>query len=145
MTVDQVAELLGGPKILGARITGSLAMADATARGFPPESIDRVKEALELSEAELAETLGVSSKTVARLRKAPERLLSPTASDRLYRVARLYLLAAEVLEGEDSARNWLTTAQVGLANRVPLELMITEAGSREVEALLLRIEYGVIS
>lgn len=145
MTVDQVAELLGGTKILRMKVSGPLAMADVTARGFPSESFDRIKEALKLSDAEVAETLGVSSKTVARLRKAPEKLLSPTASDRLYRMARLYLLAAEVLEGEDSARQWLTSPQVGLANRVPLELMGTEAGSREVEALLLRIDYGVIS
>ncbi len=145
MTVDQIAELLGGPKILGTKISGSLAMADVTARGFPSESFDCIKEALELSDAEVAATLGVSAKTVARIRKAPEKLLSPTASDRLYRMARLYLLAVEVLEDEDSARDWLASGQVGLANRVPLELMRTEAGSRQVEALLTRIDYGVIS
>jgi len=145
MTVEQVAELLGGRKILKTKISGSLSMADVTARGFPAKSFDRVKEALRLSDVEVARILGLSSKTTTRLRKAENKLLSPTASDRLYRVARLYLLAVEVLEDEDSAREWLTTPQVGLNNRVPLDLMTTEAGSREVEALLLRIDYGVIS
>ncbi len=145
MEAKRVAELLGGARVLRADVHDSLDMADLTGRGFPPGSLERVKRALGLSDARLAETLGVSAKTVARLRQSPGRLLSASASDRLFRLARLYLLAAEVLESESSARTWLTSPQPGLSQRVPLDLMGTEVGSREVEALLQRIDYGVIS
>jgi putative toxin-antitoxin system antitoxin component (TIGR02293 family) len=57
----------------------------------------------------------------------------------------LFALAEEVLESADAARDWLRERQVGLGNRIPLELMGTEAGSREVEDLLLRIEHSVLS
>jgi putative toxin-antitoxin system antitoxin component (TIGR02293 family) len=53
--------------------------------------------------------------------------------------------AAEVLEGEDNARRWLTSPQHGLAGATPLDYATTEAGAREVEDLLGRIEFGVYS
>ncbi len=145
MTVAEVARLLGGPKVLGRRITSQLKMADAVDRGLPPMSLDRIKEALGLSDAEVGHALGISLKTINRLRKNPARHLSSAASDRLYRLARLYLMANEVFEDAAAAREWLRSRQIGLNNRSPMELMTTEAGSREVEALLLRIDYGVIS
>lgn len=145
MSVVEVAQLLGGPKILGRGIRSQLKMADAVDRGLPTDSLNHVKKALGLSDAEVALTLGISLKTIHRLRKDPGRHLSSQASDRLYRLARLYQLASDVLEDADSAREWLRSRQIGLDNRVPMELMTSEAGSREVEALLMRIEYGVIS
>ncbi len=120
-------------------------MADAVDQGLPTDSLDRVKIVLGLSDAEVAHALGISLKTIHRLRKDPGRHLSSQASDRLYRLARLYQLANDVLENPESAREWLRSPQIGLDNRIPLDLMTSEAGSREVEALLMRIEYGVIS
>jgi len=145
MSIAEVAELLGGPRILGAKISTQLKMADAVDHGLPTDSLDRVKIALELSDAEVAHALGISLKTIHRLRKDPDRHLSSQASDRLYRLARLFQLTHDVLESPESAREWLRSPQIGLDSRVPLDLMTSEAGSREVEALLMRIEYGVIS
>lgn len=51
----------------------------------------------------------------------------------------------EVFENPDRARRWLREPQRALGNRVPLELLGTEAGAREVEDLLGRIEYSVFS
>jgi len=145
MSVAEVAKLLGGPRVLGRRITSQLKMADAVDEGLPPVSLDRIKHALDLTDTELAQAVGISPKTIHRLRTGQARHLSSTASDRLYRIARLYLLVIEVLEDGEAARDWLRTPQLGLADRAPMELMSTEAGSREVEALLLRIEHGVIA
>ena len=145
MSVAEVAELLGGPKVLGRSISSQLIMADAVDHGLPTDSLDRVKREVGLSDAEVGHALGISLKTIHRLRRDPGRHLSSQASDRLYRLARLYQLASDVLEAPDAAREWLRSPQIGLDNRVPMELMTSEAGSREVEALLMRIEYGVIS
>jgi putative toxin-antitoxin system antitoxin component (TIGR02293 family) len=145
MSVAEVAKLLGGPRALGRRITSQLKMADAVDEGLPPASLDRIKHALDLTDAELAQAVGIIPKTIHRLRTGKAGHLSSTASDRLYRIARLYLLAIEVLEDDGAARDWLRGPQLGLGDRAPMELMTTEAGSREVEALLLRIEHGVIA
>ncbi|MBK5095264.1 MAG: DUF2384 domain-containing protein [Deltaproteobacteria bacterium] len=140
-----VVEVLGGRKVLGKRVSGAMDMAHLIEMGFPEPVLERVKDALALTTREVAFALQVSEKTIGRLRGAPLRRLSPATSDRLYRIARLFALAEEVLESADAARDWLRERQVGLGNRIPLELMGTEAGSREVEDLLLRIEHSVLS
>lgn len=145
MSVADVMELLGGPKVLGHGISSQLKMADAVDSGLPTDSLDTVKRELGLSDAEVSHALGISLKTIHRLRTDPGRHLSSQSSDRLYRLARLYQLASDVLEAPDAAREWLRSPQIGLDNRVPMDLMTSEAGSREVEALLMRIEYGVIA
>jgi putative toxin-antitoxin system antitoxin component (TIGR02293 family) len=80
-----------------------------------------------------------------RLAKQRAPRLTPAQSDRLYRLARLVALAEEVFEDRERAHSWLRQAQRGLGGRVPLELMRTEVGAREIEDLLGRIEYGVFS
>ena len=145
MSEKQVMALLGGAEVLGRKVTSRLSLADAIAKGLPRRALERVKEALRLTDAEIASTLGISQKTISRLRTRPESSLGPGASDRLYRLAVILSLAAEVLEEEELAREWLRTPQVGLNNRIPLDLLNTEAGAREVEDLLGRIENGVLS
>jgi putative toxin-antitoxin system antitoxin component (TIGR02293 family) len=107
--------------------------------------VERVKGLLDLSDRELAAAMGVSPKTVSRLRKSGSARVNPVAGDRLYRMARLYALAREVTGGEEAARQWLRSPQFGLQGQTPLELMLTEAGAREVEELLGRIEHGVLA
>jgi putative toxin-antitoxin system antitoxin component (TIGR02293 family) len=51
--------------------------------------------------------------------------------------------AVELMESEESARQWLASPQFGLGGAVPLDYAETEIGAREVEDLLGRIEYGV--
>ena len=140
MGIPQMAELLGRDGL-----EGPLQVVDAVAHGFGLEAMERVKAALQVTDQRLVALLGLSKKTINRHRKSPDKDLSSVASDRLYRVARLYLLCAEVFEDEQAARAWLHGAQTGLAQRVPLDLMTTDAGTREVEALLHRLEYGVLS
>jgi putative toxin-antitoxin system antitoxin component (TIGR02293 family) len=139
-----VAAILGGRKVLGKPVSG-LDFADLVKQGLPQSALEHVKEILKLSDREVSSALGVSEKTAWRLRHAPTKRLTTVTSDRLYRLARIFALAEEVLEDREQAREWLRSAQVGLNNRVPFELIETEAGAREVEDLLLRIEYGVLS
>ena len=73
-----------------------------------------------------------------------ERLDSVT-SDRLFRTARIVALAGTVLESSERGIAWLGRGQIGLGGKIPFALMTTEAGSEQVEQLLLRIEHGVYS
>jgi len=145
MGAGDVAAVLGGRRVLGKKVTGAMDLARLIETGFPEAVLSRVKGVLGLTDREAARTLRISEKTIGRLRGAPSKRLSPAASDRLYRIARLYALAEEVLESADAARGWLREPRAGLGNRTPLDLMGTEAGAREVEDLLLRIEHGVLS
>jgi putative toxin-antitoxin system antitoxin component (TIGR02293 family) len=61
------------------------------------------------------------------------------------RFARLLGKAVEVMGNEEAGREWLTTPAFGLGGAIPLDYAETEAGAREVENLLGRIEYGEYS
>jgi putative toxin-antitoxin system antitoxin component (TIGR02293 family) len=139
--VETVGQLLG----LRSGLTNRLDLARMIRDGLPHGVVERVKGLLDLSDRELAAAMGVSQKTVGRLRKSGTARVNPVAGDRLYRMARLYALAREVTGGEEPARQWLRSPQFGLAGQTPLESMLTEAGAREVEDLLGRIEHGVLA
>jgi putative toxin-antitoxin system antitoxin component (TIGR02293 family) len=111
--------------------------------GLPVQELDVLRASLDVPMEKLAPKLGMSKATLHR-RKAQGRL-GPEESDRVLRYARLMGKAVEVMEGEQPARRWLISPQVGLGGAVPLDYAETEVGAREVEDLLGRIEYGVYS
>ncbi len=111
--------------------------------GLPVRELEQLQVSLDLPAGILGTKLGISKATLHR-RKASGRL-RPEESDRVVRFARLMGKAIEVLETEENARRWLTSAQVGLGGAIPLDYAETEVGAREVEDLLGRIEYGVYS
>ena len=138
---ESVSRILG----LKKQPASALEMALVIQKGLPAFSLTHVCDRFSLEERRLAEILGLPVSSVQRLRRVPQRRLSPAVSDRLYRVADLFLLAFNVMENENAARDWMLTPQPGLGNRVPCELMGMEASAREVEDLLLRVEHGVLA
>jgi putative toxin-antitoxin system antitoxin component (TIGR02293 family) len=140
----QITEILGGRKRLG-RSVSSLDDFDALVReGFPWAAASHAKKVLSISDVDFASMLEMSPRTLARKKKEQSRL-NLVFSDRLFRLIRIVSLASDVLEGLNHALAWLNEPQVGLGGRVPMDLIRTEAGAREVEQLLGRLEYGVVS
>ncbi|MBI2318149.1 MAG: DUF2384 domain-containing protein [Betaproteobacteria bacterium] len=60
-------------------------------------------------------------------------------------MARVAARAVEVLESPEKAASWLRRPNRALGGVAPLELLDTDAGVREVEAVIWRIAYGVYS
>jgi putative toxin-antitoxin system antitoxin component (TIGR02293 family) len=145
MLEQHTIEVMGGPQGLGGPIRDQIELAERIMRGLPRSAAAAVRRRLGLTEEELAAGLGISAKTLQRQAKDAAARLKPVQGDRLYRLARVAAFAEEVLEDPDRAHRWLREPQRGLGNRVPLELLRTEAGAREVEDLLGRIEHGVFS
>ena len=112
--------------------------------GIPWEAVADIKKELNLTDGELAKVLDVSERTLSRLRQSNKKLAASTG-DRLYRLVNIYSLTRKVFDASSAAREWMHQPQVGLGGRTPLDFLRTEAGAREVEDLLGRIEYGVIS
>jgi len=69
--------------------------------------------------------------------------LTTDQSDRLLRVARVLAAAEEVFGSDAKAHQWLRRPTSVLSNEVPLELLDTEEGAREVEIVLGRIAHGI--
>ena len=111
--------------------------------GLPFTSLEAVMEQFGLKREEVSWALDLPLRTLARRKQ--ERRLSPGESDRLFRVVRIAVQAAEVLGGREEASRWLHAGNRALGGQAPLELLDTDLGSRQVEDVLGRIEHGVYS
>jgi len=163
-----VISVLGGEKELGQKVTRRIDFDALIKKGMPWGVISYIKTAFNLSDEVIAQIIGVSPRTVSRRwksmkapikktgavsgkpgkKKAPliaSERLSPVESDRVYRFARIIALAEDVFEDKDEALEWLKSPQYGLGGLLPFDMLQTDAGAREVEELLVRIDYGIIS
>jgi putative toxin-antitoxin system antitoxin component (TIGR02293 family) len=109
--------------------------------GLPVSEFDTLRGLLGIPAEELSGYLNISRSTLIRRRRSGR--LAPDESDRVIRFARLFGMTADVLGGHDEARAWLRQPARALGGAVPLAFAETEAGAREVENVLGRIEYGV--
>ncbi len=110
--------------------------------GLTFAAVEKVKARAAFTDAEVARLLGVGEATLRRARVSGAPLDS-TTGDRLYRLSKTIAVAEEVLEGPANAMSWLRRAQPALRGQIPLDLLVTQAGADEVEAVLRRIDYGV--
>ena len=151
-----ITAILGGEKELGQKVKKPVDFDALIKKGMPSGVVSHIKEVFKLPDEVIARIIGVSPRTVARRRKpvskplkasgglAVERL-SPVESDRIYRFARIVARATDTFENKEDALEWLNSNQPGLGGAVPFDMLQTDAGTREVEELLVRIDYGVIS
>jgi uncharacterized protein (DUF2384 family) len=160
--MNRVYDILGGTGVFKHKKGSAVDFGELIKEGLPLSSGLSAQEALGLTDTEMAAAIGVSMRTwqrkkdmikTARKEAAKKRSeknggkqkLSSVESDRLFRMARIFEFAVDVLGGEEQAKEWLHEPQYGLGGRVPIEMMETDYGSRQVEELLGRIEYGVLA
>ena len=115
----------------------------AVRAGLPFAALEALAAQLDLPSIEIAVLLGMPARTFARRRKTDQ--LTPQESDRLFRLARTIARAIEVLGALAKARLWLLAPNRSLGGEVPLQMLDTDIGSRQVEEVLLRLSYGVFS
>lgn len=156
--VAQFPELEAHRKVVKAARAGSYGYVSLL--GLPPEDPIKIFKRIEkglafrafelfqrntgLSTADLADVVAITMRTLHR-RKEQGRL-DPDESDRLMRVARIFGKALELFEGNaEAARQWLSVRQSALRGERPMSLAKTDLGAREVEALIDRLEHGVLT
>jgi putative toxin-antitoxin system antitoxin component (TIGR02293 family) len=146
MSEQLVIDLLGGEQAIGTAVRRELDFDQEIKRGFRQRVFVSFKTNTGLSNALLSRVLGVSPRTLDRFAPVKSNArIKPAVSDRLYRAAKVVALAEEVLEDRGQALEWLAAKQAGLGNRIPFELLETEAGAREVEDELERIEHSFVA
>jgi putative toxin-antitoxin system antitoxin component (TIGR02293 family) len=143
MAANLVLDWLGGMNALGKKAGRELDFDEEIKRGFRSEVFLSFKTKTGLPNSVLSRILGVSDRSINRYHQSQR--LKPLASDRLYRMAKVLALAESVLEDREQALSWMSSNQKGLGNRKPFDLVETDAGAREVEEELLRIEHGFVA
>ena len=142
MAVDiaHIARLLGGEKALGRRVRTLDELRQLVEAGLPVASLARV--VARVAEPALAPSIKYRIVPKATLHRR-RRHLSLEESERLERLARVAAIAEDVWEDESLVREFLGSPQPQLGDRRPLDLVHTELGARQVEELLMKLEYGL--
>ncbi|HEX6441895.1 MAG TPA: antitoxin Xre/MbcA/ParS toxin-binding domain-containing protein [Stellaceae bacterium] len=143
--IDRAAALLGGARVLRHRLHGAIDVHEAISRGLPRGALTHLigNVAVLRDPAALEQAVGVSQRTVQRFKLAPDKKLSPEQSGRAWKFAEILAKATEVLGSQEEAEDWLKRPAMALDQRRPLDLLATPAGTKLVEDLLGRIQYGV--
>lgn len=138
-----VIDALGGRRTLGKKVSTPSELRTLLRTGLPHASLEAVMERFHLAREEVSLALDLPKRTLAR-RKAARRLPADE-SDRVLRLTRIAVMAEEVFGDRDKAIRWLHRPNRALGSEVPLALLNTDIGARQVEDLLGRIEHGVVS
>lgn len=128
---------------LGLRARTQREVIKEIREGLPVGSLHELEKQLGLSRATIASLLRLPASTFAR--RLSKRRLPTVESETLYRIARIYAMAVDVLGSEAKARAWLEKQNVGLGGVKPLTLLDTEEGGRAVEDALGRTAHGVFA
>ena len=135
--------LLGGRRVVRLALREPEGLEQAIRKGLPYAAFEALMRALGVRAQDLARLVGVAARTLARRKSEGE--LSPTESDRLYRIAHVTLKASETLGTLEKARAWLHRKNRALGGRTPIDCLDTTVGERQVEDLLMRIDHGIYS
>jgi putative toxin-antitoxin system antitoxin component (TIGR02293 family) len=96
----------------------------------------------DMDRVQIRNVFGVAERTQFRYEKE-NPVLKSTVTDRIDRFKRILAQAIEVFEDESEAQRWLKTPKADLGNLIPLDLLATDAGTKQVEQMLYRAEYGM--
>lgn len=130
--------------LLGIKADDNIELAERIKSGLSFKTFERLTKTTGLSPEALREAIRISPRTMTRRRT--ENRLSLEESDRLVTVSRVLVMAINLFEGDIAgAVKWLTTPNRALGGETPIATAATETGSREVENIIGRLEYGVFA
>ncbi len=138
--MNTVSEAIAAANVLGINVTSDREVVLKVRGGLPSRALRNVSKKLNVTHPILASALNIPERTLMRRFKA--KTLPQSESDRLYRIARILHSATDAIGTEQNAARWMLEENRALGNVVPLQLLDTEAGAREVETVLGHIRYG---
>lgn len=143
IVAENIAKYMGGAEVLDKVVHSDYDLAVLVAENLPVKAADTVVDQGLLDTGELYE-LVIPRRTLTKRRSTRGRLTTEE-SDRLVSVVRILALAIETFQDLRTAHEWLRRSNRSLGDRRPIDLLETDAGTRLVETVLGRVDYGVYS
>ena len=141
MDAIQIAKLLGGKEVLGRRVANALELERCEREGFPLNVLDALQDKAVLTAGEVYGWI-IPRRTLSHRVRLKQRL-NAEESNRVARVTRIFALASETLGDAARATRWLHRPLRHFGNHTPMEMLITDVGTNQMETLLLRIAHGI--
>ena len=143
VTAEQIADVLGGRRILGRRVRSMRDLESVIRAGIPRGALDAFIGQLIAARSGADASVQLRNKIVPRATYQRVARLNLQVSETTERLARLYALALSVFEDRDAAARFLMTAHPELEGRAPFDVALTEIGGREVEEIIERGLHGL--
>jgi putative toxin-antitoxin system antitoxin component (TIGR02293 family) len=105
-------------------------------------SVLKLSNKYHLEREQIRSILGISESTQFRYEKN-NPVLKPNLWDRWQRFIKIVELASDLFEDEQEIQRWLSTPKQALGNHIPIDLLATDSGARQVEQILLQASYGI--
>jgi putative toxin-antitoxin system antitoxin component (TIGR02293 family) len=133
----KIADLLG----LKSSIASEVDLVGRLEKGLPAGVVQALRTRVGLSDEEIYQL--IAPRRTLNRREAEHQALSRDEADRVVRVARIAARAQRVFSAKPVyALEWLRAAQPPLGDRTPIQVLVSDAGARAVEELLVGIEHG---
>jgi putative toxin-antitoxin system antitoxin component (TIGR02293 family) len=119
------------------------AMVQRVEEGLPVMEVVEFGKQAGFTTDELARLIQIPARTYAR-RVAGKARLKIHEGERATRLMRVFDRAKRLFGTDENTREWFNLALPALGGRTPLDFAQTEPGAREVEAVIERLEDGVV-
>ncbi len=133
----RIAQVLG----LNKGVTSVRRLSEAVEHGLPKRCLKNTVRHVSALESEQRRVM-YELVPLAAYRRRKDRL-NLEESQRTERLARVIATAEYVWDDEEAAKRFLSSPQLELGHRTPLETASTELGARQVEELLARLLHGL--
>ncbi len=143
-TLEDVVETLGGSRVLKDRSIRTFLDLDRIAHeGVPFQAFSRLVTIMDEPESAVASGIGLARTTLNRRREQGRFGLDE--SQRVLRLGVILSMGKQAMGSVPAAARWLLKPNRALGGRLPIELLQTDFGGREVEAVLGRALLGGFS
>jgi len=139
---EQIANVLGGRRVLGRRVKSMRELDDIVREGMPKSALDTFIATLgNTQHGDFA--LALRNKIVPRATYQRVDRFNLQVSETTERMARLYALALSVFGNPANAARFMSSQHPELGDRAPFDAALTEIGGREVEEIIERGLHGL--
>ena len=119
------------------------AMVQRVEEGLPVMDVVKFSKQAGFTNDEVAKLINIPARTYAR-RIAGKGRFKIDEGERAARLMRVFDYAKRLFVTDENTRGWFNAKLIVLGGKTPLEYAQTEPGAREVEAVIERIEDGVV-
>jgi putative toxin-antitoxin system antitoxin component (TIGR02293 family) len=142
MKISNIAELLGGEKVLRKRVSNRMDLIELGANGVTKRAIEHLADHFSITVSQIARFLPVSERTIQRY--ASNQPFKRDVSEQIIQIAEIFAAGLEVFEDKNRFMVWMNNPVRALADKSPMSLLSSRFGAGLVMDELGRIKHGVI-
>lgn len=116
----------------------------AIRNGIPHSLFELIQQNAPFSEAEWAEILDCSQKSLQRYKSEPDFQFKTIHSEKIIAMAEVTKAGVDVFGNMEAFKAWLHTPTFALGNETPMELLKDSYGKELVLAELVHIDHGIL-